>query len=156
MPVKVQSESLSCFSPTPAQAFLLLSLPVGPNSFCTRKGFLPSPALPQEEGWECMASDGCRGLTPLWPGPLVGAVGGGESGHPHDSTHCRRGAVWLALPGSQWSGVTQLFDKWAIVLPSKEARHQPALLGVPPARARVGKGGEKARLKHSSIFASLV
>ena len=76
----------------------------------------------------------------------MGAVGGGESGHPHDGMHRRLGTVWLALPGSPCSGVTQLFDKRTIVLPSKEASHQPALLGVPPERARVGKGGEKAYL----------
>lgn len=97
-----------------------------------------------------MAGDWCKG-----PGPLAGAAGGGECGHPRDSTHCRHGAVWLALPGSHCSGVTQLFDKWAIVLPGKEGRNQPALLHVPPERARVGKGGKKACLKHSSIFPSL-
>lgn len=82
-----------CFSPCPRS--LLLSLQSGPNSLCTRKGFLHSPGLPLEEGWECMA-----GLTPPWPRPWWGQL---VEVNPHAGVSCRLGAAWLSLPGAQCS-----------------------------------------------------
>lgn len=143
-PINVQFEAL--LFPTLAQGSLLLSLLAGPNSLCTRKGFLPSPGLPLEEGWECMA-----GLTPPWPRPWWGQL--------VEVSSCWRvlqaGSHMTVTAWRPVLCVTQLFDKRAIVLPSKGMSHHSAWLGVPPERAGVGKSGETLCLKHGRVFPSL-
>lgn len=84
-----------CFPPALAQRSLLLSLLAGPNSLCTRKGFLPSSELQQEEGWVAKV--------------MVGTVGEGESKHLHDvleAGSCVAVTAWCPV-----LCMTQLFDK---------------------------------------------
>lgn len=74
---------------------------------------------------------------------MVGTVGGGESPcwSVLQAGSCVAVTAWCPV-----LCVTQLFDKRAIVLPSKGESHQSAWLGVPP---------ERAGWENSRVFPSL-